>query len=190
MNVTSMDIPEVLEILPPRFGDQRGYFAETFNRRRFADATGLDVDWVQDNQSLSATPGTLRGLHFQTPPSAQAKLVRVLRGRIWDVAVDIRAASPTYGQWVGVELSEANFKQLFVPRGFAHGFVTLEPDTVVSYKVDDYYDKEADAGLAWDDPTLAVDWPLEGLAPVLSEKDRVQPVFADFVSPFAYRVPA
>ncbi|MCR9257005.1 MAG: dTDP-4-dehydrorhamnose 3,5-epimerase [Alphaproteobacteria bacterium] len=186
MQVTALEIPDVLEISPPKFGDHRGYFAETYNAMKFADATGLAIDWVQDNQSLSATPGTLRGLHFQAPPSPQAKLVRVLRGRIWDVAVDIRNGSPTYGKWVALELSEENFKQIFVPRGFAHGFITLEPDTIVSYKVDGYYDKEADAGLAWDDPTLAVAWPLDGLTPVLSEKDGTQPAFADFVSPFAY----
>jgi len=186
MDISSLEIPEVLVITPPKFGDHRGYFAETFNVRKFNEISGLTVDWVQDNQSLSAEAGTLRGLHFQTPPSAQAKLVRVLRGRIWDVAVDIRTGSPTFGTWVGEELSEDNFKQLFVPRGFAHGFITLERDTIVSYKVDGYYDQAADKGLLWNDPTLAIPWPLDELSPVLSAKDKLPPTLAGFASPFVY----
>lgn len=190
MQVKALEIPEVLEITPQRFGDNRGYFAETFNASMFSAQTGHSLPWVQDNQSLSGKPGTLRGLHFQVPPSEQAKLVRVLKGRIWDVAVDIRTGSPTYGRWVGLELSDENFKQLLVPRGFAHGFVTLEPDTIVAYKVDGYYDKPSDNGIKWDDPDLAIDWPLPGDVPVLSSKDVDQPSFREFESPFLYEAAA
>ena len=170
---------------PKRFSDARGWFSEIFNKDRFASYLGKQ-DFLQDNQSLSRETGTLRGLHFQTPPHAQAKLVRCLAGAIIDVAVDIRKDSPTYGQWIGVELSAENGKQLYIPVGFAHGFMTLQPDTMIFYKVSDYYAPECDRGLAWNDPTIAIDWPLKTGLPVLSAKDEKQPSFHDFQSPFAY----
>jgi dTDP-4-dehydrorhamnose 3,5-epimerase len=173
-------------INPKRFADGRGWFSETYNARSYA-ALGVDVEFCQDNHSLSKPAGVIRGLHFQRPPHAQAKLVRCVRGRIWDVAVDIRAGSPTYGKAVGAELSGDNGRQLFVPAGFAHGFLTLEPDTEVEYKVSDYYAPDCDGGLIWDDPDLALDWPLPaGSAPVLSDKDRALPRLAAFDSPFPY----
>lgn len=177
-------ISDVVEVLPPRQGDHRGYFSEVYKAPDFA-AEGLPTDWIQDNQSLSATPGTVRGLHFQKPPTAQDKLIRVLRGAIWDVAVDIRQGSPTYGQWVGLELSAENFTQLLVPRGFAHGFMTLQPDTEVLYKVNAPYSREDEDAIRWDDPTLAITWPNQGGA-VLSDKDRVAPFFADHQPAFSY----
>ena len=167
------------------YSDQRGWFSETFRMDRFAAYTGTDV-FIQDNQSFSRDAGTLRGLHFQLPPHSQAKLVRCLAGVIFDVAVDIRQGSPTYGQWIGVELSAENGKQLYIPEGFAHGFMTLEPDTMILYKVSDYYAPDCDRGLAWDDPTIAVTWPLHGGKPVLSSKDEKQPLLQDFQSPFVY----
>jgi len=175
----------VVCIIPRRFEDARGWFSETWQRDRFA-AAGIDADFVQDNQSYSRPAGTLRGIHFQTPPHAQAKLVRCLKGRIWDVAVDLRAGSPTYGQWVAAELTAAKGEQLSIPAGFGHGFLTLEPDTEVSYKVDDFYAPDCDAGIAWNDPDLAIPWPLPGAAPQLSDKDARLPAFKDFISPFAY----
>jgi len=169
-----------------RFVDARGWFSETYNARAFA-GRGIDGAFVQDNQSLSRPRGTIRGLHFQTPPHAQAKLVRCLKGAIFDVAVDIRMGSPTYGQWVGVELSEENDRQLFIPVGFAHGFMTLQPDTEVFYKVTDFYAPTCDAGLLWNDPDIAVTWPsLPDGRPLLSEKDERLPSLAQFKSPFPY----
>ncbi len=147
---------------------------------------GIDTVFCQDNHSLSRRSGTLRGLHFQTPSHAQAKLVRCVAGSIWDVAVDLRAGSPTYGQSVGATLSAENGDQLFIPAGFAHGFVTLEPDSEVIYKVDDYYAPDCDSGIAWDDPQLAVPWPLPDGGPVLSSKDERLPRLIDWDSPFAY----
>ena len=171
-------------ILPRRHGDARGWFTETYNRDTFA-ALGIDAVFVQDNHSLSAPVHTLRGLHFQTPPRAQDKLVRCVRGRVFDVAVDVRNGSPTYGQSVGAELSAENGHQLFVPVGFAHGFVTLEPDCEVIYKCSDTYAPQADGGIRWDSAGIA--WPIPaGAAPELSAKDAVQPPLADFDSPFAY----
>jgi dTDP-4-dehydrorhamnose 3,5-epimerase len=170
---------------PKRFEDPRGWFAETYNSKRMAE-TGIEATFVQDNHSLSRPVGVLRGLHFQAPPHAQAKLVRCVRGRIWDAAVDIRAGSPTYGRWLGAELSAENGWQLFVPKGFAHGFVTLEPDTEVEYKVDAYYDRDSEGGLIWNDPGLGLPWPLPAGGPVLSDKDLLLPTLADFQSPFAY----
>ena len=146
---------------------------------------GIDLDFVQDNQSLSATKGTLRGLHFQSPPHAQDKLVRCGRGRLWDVAVDIRHGSPTFGRWHGEELSAGNGRQLLVPKGFLHGFVTLEPDTEILYKCTDVYAPACDGAVRWDDPDLAIDWPLQG-APVLSAKDAAAPLLRDFTSPFVW----
>lgn len=172
-------------IRPRRFGDDRGWFSESWSARA-SEHLGLPEAFVQDNHSLSRPAWVLRGLHFQIPPHAQAKLVRCVRGRIWDVAVDIRAGSPTFGKWVGAELSADNGSQLFVPVGFAHGFLTLEPDTEVEYKVTDFYSPECDGGLIWDDPDLTVGWPLAGASPILSTKDAVLPRLADFQSPFVY----
>ena len=170
---------------PRRFGDDRGWFSETWSARAF-ERIGLPTGFLQDNHSLSREAWVLRGLHFQTPPHAPAKLVRCVRGRIWDVAVDVRAGSPPFGRWVGAELTPQNGHQLFVPVGFAHGFLTLEPDTEVEYKVTDFYSPECDGGLIWDDPDLAVAWPLAGASPILSPKDVKLPRLADFRSPFAY----
>jgi dTDP-4-dehydrorhamnose 3,5-epimerase len=183
MKITPQSIPEVLLIEAPRFGDARGFFSEVWKRSALV-AQGFAVDFVQDNHSLSREVGVLRGLHFQRPPSAQGKLVRVVRGRILDVAVDIRAGSPTYGQHVTCELSAENWQQLWVPRGFAHGFLTLEPDTEVLYKVDAEYDRAADAGIAWDDPALGITWPIPPGGPVVSEKDRTAPRLAEIAPPF------
>ena len=174
MEVIATAIPEVRIIVPRKHGDHRGFFSEVWSRQ-VLESAGIDIDFVQDNHSLSAEPGTLRGLHFQSPPHAQAKLIRVLRGSILDVAVDLRRGSPTYGRYVAVELSAENWRQLLVPRGFAHGFVTLEPMTEVFYKVDAFYAPASDKGLRWDDPDLAIDWRLDGRTPILSAKDREQP---------------
>jgi len=169
---------------PRRFGDSRGWLTEVYSVPAFA-ALGIDCTFVQDNHSLSAPAFTLRGLHFQTPPRAQDKLVRCVRGRIFDVSVDVRAGSPSYGQWVGTELSAENGHQLFVPVGFAHGFVTLEPDCEVTYKCSDTYAPANDGGIRWD--SVGIDWPIPaGTTPELSEKDKVQPTLAEFDSPFAY----
>ena len=172
-------------LAPARHGDHRGWFSETFHVDRFAAQIG-DKKFVQDNQSFSQEVGTLRGLHFQLSPHAQAKLVRCLSGSIFDVAVDIRHGSPTYGKWIGVELSAENGKQLFIPEGFAHGFITLKPNTMIFYKVTDYYAPDCDRGLAWNDPTVAIDWPMQISNPVLSAKDMKQPSLAEFSSSFAY----
>lgn len=181
-------------IPPRRHGDARGWFAETYNRDTFA-AMGIDCAFVQDNHSFSTPAFTLRGLHFQAPPRAQDKLVRCIRGRIYDVAVDIRRGSPTWGRFVGVELSAENGGQLFVPKGFAHGFLTLEPDCEVVYKCSDTYAPEVESGIAWDDPAIAqlegetggIDWPIPvGTVPALSPKDAILPLLADFDSPFPY----
>lgn len=167
-------IPAVRVVTPVRHGDSRGFFSETWNRRDFA-ALGLDADFVQDNHSRSTIPGTIRGCHFQTAPAVQAKLVRVIRGRILDVAVDIRVGSPTYGQHVAVELDADTGRQLYIPVGFGHGFCTLEPDTEVLYKVTGYYARASDLGFAWDDPTAAIAWPDVANPDTLSAKDRAQP---------------
>lgn len=161
----------VLEIVPARFGDTRGFFSETYNATRLAEA-GIDLIFVQDNHSLSARRGVLRGLHYQLPPRAQDKLVRVVRGAIFDVAVDIRRGSPTFAQWVGVELSAEKWNQLLVPKGFAHGFVTLTENTEVVYKVTDYYSPEHDRSIRYDDPDIAIDWPVAADQLQLSDKDR------------------
>ena len=174
----------ILLITPSRFGDQRGFFSETYSRKKYLEM-GIDIEFVQDNQSLSHDVGTLRGLHFQAPPHAQGKLVRCSRGAIFDVAVDIRRGSPTYGQWVGYELSAKNGHQLYVPMGFAHGFVTLEPDSEIVYKCSDYYAPETEGSLRWDDPDIGIEWPLKG-NPTLSEKDALAPLFKDFESPFIF----
>jgi dTDP-4-dehydrorhamnose 3,5-epimerase len=178
-------IPEIVEIVPPRHGDHRGFFSEVYKRSAF-EAEGIAIDWIQDNQSFSADAGTVRGLHFQLPPVAQDKLIRVLRGAVYDVAVDIRAGSPTYGRWVGCELSAERWNQLLVPIGFAHVFMTLVPDTEVMYKVSAPYSPENERAILWNDPALAIDWPDPGSEPILSEKDREAPRFAEFDSPFRY----
>lgn len=157
---------------PEVHGDHRGYFMESYNRARM-EQLGLGIEFVQDNQSLSAMPGVIRGLHYQLNPKAQTKLVRVLNGAIYDVIVDIRKSSPTFGQWIGVTLTEHNKRQLLVPQGMAHGFCTLVPNTLVHYKVDEYYSAEHDRGIAWNDPDLGIDWP--AVRPILSEKDMKQP---------------
>ena len=174
LKIQALNIADVLLITPPRFGDERGFFAETYALSNLADA-GIALPFVQDNQSLSAAAGTLRGLHCQVAPNVQGKLVRVLRGAIWDVAVDARPGSPTFGQHAAAELSADNFAQLWVPPGFLHGFVTLVPDTEVFYKVTAPYDRAAERGVQWDDPTLALPWPLPTSGPVLSDKDRILP---------------
>lgn len=170
---------------PKRHGDARGWFAETYSRRALAER-GIGEEFVQDNHSLSRPAGTLRGLHFQTPPHGQGKLVRCLAGRIMDYAVDIRAGSPTYGRWVATELTAENGHQLYVPVGFAHAFLTLEPDCEVAYKVTDYYAPECDGGIAFDDPDIGIDWPVPAAALVLSDKDTRLPRLAQFDSPFPY----
>lgn len=173
-------------IEPKRHGDARGWFTEVYNEASYA-ALGITCRFVQDNHSLSRPAWTLRGLHYQVPPEAQDKLVRCIRGRIWDVAVDVRQGSPTYGQWVGTELSAENGHQLFVPAGFLHGFLTLEADCEVSYKVSALYAPACDGGITWDDPDLAIRWPLpDGQRPELSGKDAALPRLADWSSPFVY----
>lgn len=170
-------LPGVIEIVAPKFGDARGFFSETYNKERLAEA-GVALDFVQDNHSLSASPGTLRGLHYQLPPAAQDKLVRVARGSVFDVAVDIRRGSPTFGRWVGVELSAAKWNQLLVPAGFAHGFLTLEPDTEVLYKVTAPYAPALDRAIRFDDPAIGIKWPVEVDTALLSAKDRDAPLLA------------
>ncbi|MGE6699034.1 dTDP-4-dehydrorhamnose 3,5-epimerase [Hyphomonas sp. NPDC076900] len=183
MKIEALAIPDVKLVTPPRFGDDRGFFSETYNAEKFK-AAGIDADFVQDNHSLSAQTGTVRGLHFQAPPFAQAKLVRCLRGAIVDVAVDVRKGSPTYGKWVKAELSAENGVQIYVPRGFLHGFATLVPDTEIAYKVDNYYSKECDGAVIWNDPSLAIDWGIDPATATLSAKDAAAQSFAEFVSPF------
>lgn len=173
-------------IEPVRFGDARGWFTETYSQRTFADR-GIASTFVQDNHSLSRAAFTLRGLHFQTPPYAQDKLIRCVRGRIYDVAVDLRAGSPSYGRWTATELSAANGRQLFISGGFAHGFLTLEPECEIVYKCSALYASAHDDGLRWDDPAIAIDWPLPpGVEPVLSPKDAALPRLVAFRSPFTY----
>lgn len=186
MQVTELAIPEVKLIVPKRFEDSRGFFVETYNRRRFSEL-GIDLDFVQDNHSLSREAGVLRGLHYQIAPHAQAKLVRVVRGRILDVAVDIRKGSPTFGRHAAEELSASNGAMLLVPVGFAHGFVTLEPDTEVIYKVTDTYAPACDRGIAWDDPALGIDWRLGARKAIVSEKDGRHPRLADTAPAFSFQ---
>jgi dTDP-4-dehydrorhamnose 3,5-epimerase len=174
MHVNDLAIPDIKLVTPEFLRDHRGYFAETYSRNALHDA-GIDVDFNRDNISLSVKQGTVRGLHFQAPPHALAKLVRVQRGRIFDVAVDIRHSSPWFGRHVTVELDAETGHQIFVPPGFAHGFCTLETDTVVAYKVSGDYVPAADLGIAWDDPDLAIAWPIDVTAGVLSPRDREQP---------------
>ncbi|MBE0454310.1 MAG: dTDP-4-dehydrorhamnose 3,5-epimerase [Roseovarius sp.] len=186
MKIRLTALQDLVVLEPARFGDRRGFFSESWNRRRMESA-GLHYDFVQDNHSLSHEVGTVRGLHFQSPPHAQAKLVRCGRGRLFDVAVDIRCGSPSYGRWFGVELSFENGRQLLIPEGFLHGFVTREPDTEIIYKCSDYYAPDCDGAVRFDDPALGIDWGLEGRAPVLSDKDAAAQGFAEFVSPFEWK---
>ncbi|SMX46422.1 dTDP-4-dehydrorhamnose 3,5-epimerase [Actibacterium lipolyticum] len=185
MQVQDTKLEGVKLLTPKRFGDHRGFFSESWNKRTMEDA-GLRYEFVQDNHSVSSEVGTVRGLHFQSEPHAQAKLVRCGRGRLFDVAVDIRKGSPTYGQWVGEELSFENGKQLLIPAGFLHGFVTREPDTEIVYKCTDYYSPECDGAVRFDDPDIGIDWGMGDTAPVLSEKDEAAPFLRDFDTPFKY----
>lgn len=184
MDVESLDIPEVLLLKPARHGDHRGFFSETYNKQAFA-AAGIEMEFVQDNHSLSAEKGTVRGLHFQVPPRAQAKLLRVIRGAVFDVAVDLRWGSPTYGRHVSAVISAEAWNQIFIPVGFAHGFCTLEPGCEVLYKVSDFYAPEAEQGLLWNDPELGIDWPEEA-GTTLSERDRAWPGLRDLSRVFQY----
>lgn len=183
MRAIETKISEVKIIEPDCFGDHRGWFMETYNQEKFKDM-GIDAVFVQDNQSFSAKKGTLRGLHFQNNPMAQAKLVRCTRGKILDVAVDIRKGSPTYRQWVSKELSAENKKQMYIPRGFAHGFLTLTDDVEIQYKVDNLYSKECDRGIRYNDPSISVDW--GEIEPILSEKDTTSPMLSESDADFIY----
>jgi len=180
----ALALPDVILIEPRKFSDPRGFFMETYSASAFREL-GIDCVFVQDNQSLSARRGTLRGLHFQTPAHAQAKLVRVLRGSIFDVAVDLRVGSSSFGKWCAATLTASGGEELFVPRGFAHGFCTLEPNVEVAYKVDDIYAPDCDSGLLWNDTTLAIDWPIAADEILVSEKDAKLPTFSGFSSPFS-----
>ncbi|WP_020175423.1 dTDP-4-dehydrorhamnose 3,5-epimerase [Methyloferula stellata] len=178
METKSFSIPGPVLLHPRKFEDARGFMSEAYNQRAFETILG-DVRFVQDNHSLSRSAGTIRGMHFQAPPTAQGKLVRVVRGSIFDVAIDLRRGTPSFGQFVSVTLSAANWAQFWIPIGFAHGFCTLEPDTEVIYKVTDYYSQADDRGLAFDDPALAIPWPVDPAQAVLSDKDKVHPRLAD-----------
>ncbi|PHD24438.1 dTDP-4-dehydrorhamnose 3,5-epimerase [Bacillus wiedmannii] len=184
MKVLDTNLLGVKVIEPKVFGDHRGWFMETYSDQAMQEA-GIDLQFVQDNQSFSATKGTLRGLHYQLNPKAQTKLVRCTRGSIFDVAVDIRKGSPTYGQWFGIELSAENKKQLLIPKGFAHGFMTLTDDVEVQYKVDELYAPECDRGIVWNDVEVGVEWPME-IQPVLSEKDEKAPSLKEAENNFVY----
>lgn len=184
MNIIRTEIPEVVIIEPKVFGDNRGYFFESFSERDFAEQV-REVKFVQDNESKSCY-GVLRGLHFQKPPHAQSKLVRVVKGCVLDVAVDIRKGSPTFGKYVAVELSEDNHRQFFVPRGFAHGFAVLSEEAVFQYKCDNYYAPQSEGAVAWDDPDLAIDWKVPSDKVILSEKDRNHPMLKDAPEIFDY----
>ena len=184
MKITKTIFDGVKVIEPTVFGDHRGWFMETYSDSKFKEA-GIDIKFVQDNQSFSSTKGTLRGLHYQLNPKAQTKLVRCTRGAIFDVAVDIRKGSPNYGKWFGIELTAENKKQLLIPKGFAHGFMTLTEDVEVQYKVDDDYAPECDRGIIWNDPTIGIDWPMD-IIPVLSEKDEKAPFLEEAENNFIY----
>ncbi|MGC3940398.1 dTDP-4-dehydrorhamnose 3,5-epimerase [Roseobacter sp. EG26] len=185
MQIEKTALEGVFLLEPKRFGDARGFFSESWSRRAMAEQ-GFEYDWVQDNHSLSMQVGTVRGLHFQSPPHAQAKLVRCGRGAFFDVVVDIRRGSPTYGQWIGAELSFENGKQILVPTGFLHGFATRVPETEIIYKCSDYYAPDCDGAVHFDCPEIGIDWGLGGLEPILSEKDAAAKGLANFDSPFVY----
>lgn len=178
MKISKTRLNEVLVIEPQVFGDHRGWFTETYNDEAFKNA-GINITFIQDNHSFSATKGTLRGLHYQKNPKAQTKLVRCTKGSIFDVAVDIRKGSPTYGEWFGIELTAENKKQLLVPKGFAHGFMTLTNDVEVQYKVDELYSPENDRGIIWNDSEIGIEWPPMDIKPVLSEKDENAPLLSE-----------
>lgn len=183
--MNDVNLKELIVLIKPhRFCDVRGFFAETYSKQKYVEM-GVDVQFVQDNHSLSNKVGTLRGLHFQAPPHQQGKLVRCGRGALFDVVVDIRRGSKTYGHWVGYELTAENGYQLYVPPGFAHGFVTLEPDTEIVYKCSDYFAPETEGGLRWNDPDIGIEWPLKS-NPLLSERDAIAPLLKDFDSPFIF----
>ena len=186
MEFGSFEISGPIEVTPRKIEDERGYFSEIFRLSSFREHAG-DIEFVQDNQSLSVKTGTVRGIHFQSHPAAQGKLVRCLAGRLVDVAVDLRADSPTYGRWISVTLSPSENNQLWVPVGFGHGFCTLEPNTVISYRVTSYYSPENDKGVAWDDPEIGIEWPDVADPSTLSEKDRTQPPLASLPSYFAMK---
>jgi dTDP-4-dehydrorhamnose 3,5-epimerase len=190
MNIEPLSIPDVLRITPQRRGDERGWFSETFRQSALDEAGFCGGTFVQDNHARSTRRGVLRGLHFQTPPYAQDKLVRCVRGAIFDVAVDIRRGSPTFGRWVGAELSADNGVQLLVPKGFAHGYRTLTDDCEVFYKVTAYYAPQAEGALRWNDPALAIDWIAPANEITTNARDAVAPLLADFDTPFAYGGPA
>jgi dTDP-4-dehydrorhamnose 3,5-epimerase len=181
LEIKPLKLQGTFEITLKKFGDSRGYFMETFSQKVFAE-NGVKADWVQENQSFSEQKGIVRGLHFQVPPMAQAKLLRVVQGEILDVFVDLRKHSATFGQWDSIHLSAENCKSVYIPRGFAHGFCTLTENVIVQYKVDNYYSREHDSGIRWNDSQIGVDW--EVIEPILSEKDSSLPFFKDFVSPF------
>lgn len=185
MEVIKTEIDGLLIIEPKVFGDVRGYFFESFNTREFAQKTGFEVNFVQDNESKSRF-GVLRGLHFQHPPFSQSKLVRVVKGAVLDVAVDIRKGSPTFGKYVSVELTEDNHRQFFIGKGFAHGFSVLSEEAIFQYKCDDFYAPQSEGAIAWNDPDLKIDWKLPLDQVLLSEKDRNHPFLQDFESPFIY----
>ncbi|KHA50376.1 dTDP-4-dehydrorhamnose 3,5-epimerase [Sulfitobacter geojensis] len=186
--ITPTKLPGVVLVSPPRFGDARGFFSESWNSKKMSEH-GIDIDFVQDNHSVSAAVNTVRGLHFQSPPHAQAKLVRCGRGALFDVAVDVRKGSATFGQWVGYELTAENGLQLLIPAGFLHGFATRAPDTEIIYKCSDYYAPECDGAVRFDDPDIGIDWGLSGDA-VLSDKDEKAPFMCDFDSLFTFEGPA
>ncbi len=178
MSVIKTDIEGVFIIEPRIFGDERGYFYESYNKERFKEETGLDIDFVQDNQSKSCY-GVLRGLHFQKPPHAQSKLVRVIKGAVLDVAVDIRKGSPTFGKHIAVELTAENHRQFFIPRGFAHGFVVLSEEAIFQYKCDNLYAPQSEGSVIWNDPDLGIDWKIPAESIILSEKDKLHPQLKD-----------
>lgn len=184
MEFRTFDLSGPVEIVPRKIEDHRGYFSETFRRNAFEEKAG-SVEFVQDNQSLSVRAGTIRGIHFQTRPAAQGKLVRCVSGKVFDVAVDLRHDSPSYGRWIGVELCAERNNQLWIPVGFGHGFCSLEPKSVIGYRVTDYYSKENDMGIAWDDPDVAVQWPEIADPETLSEKDRGQPALRELPQYFS-----
>ncbi|HEY9163375.1 MAG TPA: dTDP-4-dehydrorhamnose 3,5-epimerase [Magnetovibrio sp.] len=188
MSVRELSLPGAVVFSTSKFVDARGSFAETFNAKVYEQA-GIRENFVQDNYVVTEKAGTLRGLHFQRLPHAQAKAVRVFRGRILDVIVDVRVGSPTYGKWEGIELSAANAEQLFVPVGFAHGYLTLEDNTEVFYKVSDFYAPQSEGGIVWNDPDLAIDWPLDGRTPSLAERDEALPRLKDLQQEFRYVEP-
>lgn len=180
-----LDLDGVIEVVPDKFGDDRGFFSEVYNQDVYK-ANGIDVDFVQDNHSVSAPVGVLRGLHFQLPPFAQAKLVRVVQGAVFDVAVDIRKGSPTFGKWVGLEVSAERWNQLYIPAGFAHGFVTLEPNTAFLYKVSALYSPEHDRSIRYDDPDIGIEWPTDLQNVILSAKDKAAKFLAETDTGFAF----